>query len=475
MKESDDLLIKLCLEGDKEAFGFLVKKYQNAVYNLCYHIIGNFADAEDLAQDTFVKAYLDLAKIREPSKFVGWLYRIAINICKMWLRAKKAVSIIPFEDIIQNEDDTSPDKLVEVEETNNSIRKALEVLSEMDRTVVLLYYIVDLKCDEIAYSLNLSLPAVKNRLLRARRQLKKELIPMMESSFGRHEVDKGFTEKVLQSVVNHAGAGFFQVDTKSGKIWWLKSEDEKGVYIGQPEGVIEGKTGTYVPHENKSGAGLFVLETTTGKAWWSGDYWIDERHPQVPKNLGQPETEAGEVGTYVPYDNDIGAGFRIVNTKTEDAWWTNGSDWGKIGKVGKDQLALSNAEREQKKVLLLECDKLLNEKKHKEAIELLQELYDKYSSDWLYAEYALGGMGRCYWKLGQNDKAIECLEKAILIGFSPTTYLFLGLAYADSGNKEKALEALERSMQLCQSENRDPESFTYKEAKRKIEELKTEK
>jgi len=298
---------------------------------------------------------------------------------------------------------------------------------------------------------------------------------MMESSFGRHEVDKGFTENVLQSVANHAGAGFFQVDTKSGKIWWLKSEDEKGVYIGQPEGVIEGKTGTYVPHENKSGAGLFVLETTTGKAWWSGDYWIDERHPQVPKNFGQPETEAGEVGTYVPYDNDIGAGFRIVNTKTEDAWWTNGSDWGKIGKVGKDQLAFSNAEREQKKALLLECDKLLNEKKHKEAIELLQELYDKYSSDWLYAEYALGGMGRCYWKLGQNDKAIECLEKAILIGFSPTTYLFLGLAYADSGNKEKALEALERSVQLCQSENRDPESFTYKEAKRKIEELKTEK
>jgi RNA polymerase sigma-70 factor (ECF subfamily) len=48
MKESDDLLIKLCLEGDKDAFGLLVKKYQNAVYSLCYHIIGNFADAEDL-------------------------------------------------------------------------------------------------------------------------------------------------------------------------------------------------------------------------------------------------------------------------------------------------------------------------------------------------------------------------------------------------------------------------------------------
>jgi RNA polymerase sigma-70 factor (ECF subfamily) len=474
MKESDDLLIKLCLEGDKDAFGLLVKKYQNAVYSLCYHIIGNFADAEDLAQDVFVKVYLDLAKIREPSRFAGWLYRIAINICKMWLRAKKAVSVIPLESIIQvqNEDDTSPDRLVEDEETNASIRKALEVLSEMDRTVVLLYYIVGLKCDEIAYSLSLSLPAVKNRLLKARRQLKKELIPMMESSLGRHEVDNSFTENVLQRVSNHAGAGFFQVDTKSGKIWWLKSEDEKGIYIGQPEGAVERKPGTYVPYENKSGAGLFILETTTGKVWWTNG--------EQYENPGKPETNSGEVGTYVPYDNDLGAGFRIVNTKTEDAWWTNGTDWGKVGKLGKDQLALSNAEREQKKDLLLRCDKLLNEKKHKEAIELLQELYDKYSSDWLYAEYALGGIGRCYWKLGQNDKAIECLEKAIndhsyLMGFSPTTYLFLGLAYADSGNKEKALESLEESVRLCQLENRDPESFTYKEAKRKVEELKTEK
>jgi len=328
MKESDDLLIKLCLEGNKDAFGSLVGKYQNPVYSLCYHIVGNFADAEDLAQDIFVKAYLDLAKIREPSKFAGWLYRITVNICKMWIRAKKAISVIPLDNIAPIQckvsDDRSPDSLVEIKELKGSIRKALEILSETDRNVMLLYYIAGLKCNEIAYSLDLSLPAVKNRLLRARKQLKKELIPMMESDFGRHKADKSFTENVLQRVSNHEGAGFFQVDTKSGKIWWLKSEDEKGVYIGQPEGVIEGKSGTYVPHENKSGAGLFVLETTSGKVWWTNG--------EQYENPGQPETETGKVGTYVPYDNDLGAGFRIVNTKTEDAWWTNGTDWAKLVK-----------------------------------------------------------------------------------------------------------------------------------------------
>ena len=291
---------------------------------------------------------------------------------------------------------------------------------------------------------------------------------MMESDFGKHKVGESFTENVLQRVSNHAGSGFFQVDTKSGKIWWLKTEDEKGVYIGQPEGAIEGKPGTYVPYENKSGAGLFVLETTTGKVCWTNG--------EQYENPGKPEAKAGKVGTYVPYDNDLGAGFRIVNTKTEDAWWTNGTDWGKVGKVGKDQLALSDTEKEQKKALLLRCDNLLNEKKREEAIELLQELHDKYSSDWLYAEYATGGMGRCYWKLGQYEKAIECFEKSInehqyLMGFTLTTYYFLRLAYADSGNKEKAIEALEKSMEISKMEGRDQR---FEEAKKKIGELKAE-
>ena len=474
MKELDEFLITLCLEGDKNAFGSLVSKYQNSVYSLCYHIVGNFADAQDLAQDVFVKAYVDLAKIREPSKFASWIYRIAVNICKMWIRAQKAINIIPLENVIniqtKPDDDSSPENHAEANELNNSIRQALSILSENNRTVILLHYIGGLSCDEIAHSLSLSRSAVKNRLLRARKQLKKELIPMMESSFGKHEVDKDFTEKVLQSVVNHEGPGFFQVDTKSGKIWWLKSQDEKGLYIGQPENAINGKPGTYVPYENKSGAGLFILETTTGKVWWTNG--------EEYQNPGKPDTEAGEIGTYVPYSNDIGAGFRIVHTKTEDAWWTNGSDWGKAGKLGRDQRMLSNAEKEQKKELLMRCEKLLNERKHKEAIDLLQELYDKYSSDWLYAIYSLGGIGRCYGALNQNDKSIEYMEMSVyqypdIIGFSLVAYFYLGLAYVKSGNKEKSLKAFEKSIQLCQAEKRDSEAFPHKEAKKAIDDLKS--
>jgi RNA polymerase sigma-70 factor (ECF subfamily) len=473
MKESDEFLIALCLEGNKDAFGSLVGKYQNSVYSLCYHIVGNFADAQDLAQDVFVKAYIDLAKIREPSKFASWLYRIAVNICKMWIRAQKAINIIPLENVIniqtKPDDDSSPENHAEANELNNSIRQALSILSENHRTVILLHYIGGLSCDEIAYSLSLSRSAVKNRLL-ARKQLKRELIPMMESNFGKHEVDKDFTKKVIQSVVDDEGSRFFQVDTKSGKIWWLKSENEKGVYIGQPEKAIEGKPGTYVPYENRFGAGFFILETTTGKVWWTNG--------EEYRDLGKPDTKAEEIGTYMPYSNDLGGGFRIVHTKTEDAWWTNGDYWGNAGKLGKDQLILSDAEKEQKKELLMRCDKLLNEKKHEEAIGLLQELYDKYSSDWFYVEYALGGMGRCYNVLEQYNKAIECFEKLVsqhsdVIGFTLSDYYHLGLVYAKSGDKEKALEAFEKSIQLCQAEKRDSGAFPYKEAVKAIDDIKS--
>ena len=71
MKSSDDAIVKRCLEGDIDAFGLLVDRYQNAVYGLCYHMVGNFADAQDLTQEAFVKAYMTLSRIEDPAKFAS--------------------------------------------------------------------------------------------------------------------------------------------------------------------------------------------------------------------------------------------------------------------------------------------------------------------------------------------------------------------------------------------------------------------
>lgn len=140
---SDEAAIKQCLEGDRDAFCLLVEKYQNAVYGLCYHMVGNFADAQDLTQEAFVRAYLDLAKIREPSKFASWLNRLTVNVCRMWLRERKGLDNLPLEATVPIgewfRDGSSPAEHAENEELRLTINVAISSLSEKNQLAVALY------------------------------------------------------------------------------------------------------------------------------------------------------------------------------------------------------------------------------------------------------------------------------------------------------------------------------------------------
>lgn len=204
MKLLDEIIIRRCLEGDGNAFSLLVEKYQNAVYGLCYHMVGNFADAQDLTQETFVRAYLELVKVREPSRFASWLYSITINVCKMWLRDRKGADNLPLESVIQTEeefaDGNSPAEYAEAEELRLSITKAIASLSEKNRLAITLYYIDGLSYGEIGDFLSVSPSAVKSRLHRARKELREELITMVEDKFDKHKLPEDFSGKVVQEV-----------------------------------------------------------------------------------------------------------------------------------------------------------------------------------------------------------------------------------------------------------------------------------
>ena len=205
MKLSDEATIKRCIEGDANAFGLLVGRYQNAVYGLCFHMVGNFADAQDLTQETFVRAYLELAKIRDPSRFAGWLYRITVNVCKLWIRDRKGAHDLPLDAIAQIgegfAESGSPMEHAEAEELRLSITEAIASLSEKNRLAVTLYYIDGLSYEEIGDFLGVSQSAVKSRLHRARKELKEELISMVEEKFDEHKLPEDFPEKVVQEVV----------------------------------------------------------------------------------------------------------------------------------------------------------------------------------------------------------------------------------------------------------------------------------
>jgi RNA polymerase sigma-70 factor (ECF subfamily) len=139
MKMQDTELVIQALQGDKEAFGKLVDRYQGAVYGLCFHLVGNFADAQDLAQEAFVRAYLDLHQLREPSKFASWLYRVTMNVCKMWLRKRKT-DIASLDTMTPTEfisEAPSPQEIAEKKELQLAVRQAINSLEVYGRFVLI--------------------------------------------------------------------------------------------------------------------------------------------------------------------------------------------------------------------------------------------------------------------------------------------------------------------------------------------------
>ena len=179
-ERSEDLsLIDRFKRGEQAAFEELLLRHQDRIYNLCRHILGNTSDAEDAAQDTFIKAYQKLKGFKPEAALYTWLYRIAVNTCldykkrpffeSLFMKADKDEEYIP-EAVSE---DPSPEKLYESKQLGLALRKNLGKLTLKLRTVIILKEIEDLSYEEIADILEVSTGTVKSRISRAREELKK--------------------------------------------------------------------------------------------------------------------------------------------------------------------------------------------------------------------------------------------------------------------------------------------------------------
>ena len=190
MKHDDAKLIQRVLDGDDTAFSALVKKHQKPVHALAWRKTGDFHVAEEITQDTFLKAYQNLSTLKEPQKFAGWLYVIAANYCKMWMRKKSFVNTVVGshrQRRIRKSDlfwichcGKRTDNVAEVQ--REVVKKLLAKLQESDRIVITLYYLGGMTYEEISEFLGVSVSTIKNRLYRARQRLKKEE-PMIRRDF----------------------------------------------------------------------------------------------------------------------------------------------------------------------------------------------------------------------------------------------------------------------------------------------------
>jgi RNA polymerase sigma-70 factor (ECF subfamily) len=185
---SDQHLVKRTLHGDTYAFEELVKTYQNKVYMLAYRYMGNEDDANDMAQEAFIKAYRSLRSFKGDASFGTWIYRITTNVCLDELRRRKR-KIVPISldeplatldgDEIEREisdQSLAADVIYEKKEFSQNIQLLLDEMKPEHKTVIVLRDIMELSYEEIAVVLDCSIGTVKSRISRARNILQKKLI-----------------------------------------------------------------------------------------------------------------------------------------------------------------------------------------------------------------------------------------------------------------------------------------------------------
>jgi RNA polymerase sigma factor (sigma-70 family) len=198
MRMADRYLINKCLNGDSTAFGLLVDKYKESIYALAYSKLRNFHDAEDVTQETFIKAYQNLRKLRQWDDFHAWIYAIASNLCKDWIRAN---SRRPDCEFIEDQSAKSLNDYSSQE--NPAIELLHDALNSMPDTyqqVLTLHYLGGMDGAEIAEFLGMSPTSIWQRLSRARSLLRKEMLDMMSETFEQQRLRAGFTFRIIEIV-----------------------------------------------------------------------------------------------------------------------------------------------------------------------------------------------------------------------------------------------------------------------------------
>lgn len=212
MDHNDSELVKKALNGESDAFESLVKKYQDAVYGLAFHLVGDFDDAQDIAQETFVSAYLRLSQLKEQEKFAQWLNKITVHENASWMRRKYSISRLRERMDSASASVPSPEEEYEKKELKLFIKSAMSSLSEKNRLAVSLYYIDGLTQAEVGDFLGVSQDVVSKRISRARKQLKDRMMKMLEGTFRENRLPDDFTKRVKKSLTRAQSA------SKRGKL-----------------------------------------------------------------------------------------------------------------------------------------------------------------------------------------------------------------------------------------------------------------
>ncbi|PYR94052.1 MAG: RNA polymerase subunit sigma-24 [Acidobacteria bacterium] len=188
MPHTDAAAVALARDGDSEAFRSLVERHSCAVYRLAHRMTGNPHDAEDVVQETFLRAYRQLGRFESRANFGTWLHRIAVNCSIDLIRSRRhqesgadAADLEYFEAAAEDRVDPSPERLMLSTEVQERVGAAMASLSDMERAAFVLRHFEGQSIEEISRALGLKANAAKHSVFRAVRKMRLALEPFVES------------------------------------------------------------------------------------------------------------------------------------------------------------------------------------------------------------------------------------------------------------------------------------------------------
>jgi len=171
MTSTDEELVSLSMGGDVDSFNQLVLRWERPIYSLAYRVLGREEDARDVTQETFLRAFRALPGFRRQAKFSSWLYRIALNLCRDWIRRQRRAPVLqmpegvdPAELAAASEPTESVEDLVARRELSGAVAEAMALLPEEQRTAIILKEYHGMTFQEIADLQGCPLSTVKTRL-----------------------------------------------------------------------------------------------------------------------------------------------------------------------------------------------------------------------------------------------------------------------------------------------------------------------
>ncbi|WP_158560517.1 RNA polymerase sigma factor [Paenibacillus contaminans] len=249
--------VRLASKGDTAAFASLVRKYKNAVIASSFHLVGDFYQAQDIAQEAFVRAWHHLNDLKEGDKFGNWLYSITRRLSIDWLRKNKKLKMMSLEEISSYKDTMTVEDRIIALENQSEVWRAVNELEEPYRIATLMYYISGFTSNEISRFLGVSKNTIESRIRRARTKMKRELIQIVETTLNEHKVGQEFEQEVIHRVSEVACINLPVSNIEVSTKWYV---DHLGSSIlREPQRFSDGNANSLI-RLGKTGPFLFLVK-----------------------------------------------------------------------------------------------------------------------------------------------------------------------------------------------------------------------